>query len=196
MPFTSYSKWSPTRSGGGLITCLQSCHNVSSLNGFGSETWNVECTLILGGNSNLNTYLNTRSTIGNRPANLDMNFKVRFFVVHLFIRRAQNTMGTRGTPKWHPGLVAPLVIGPKVILVWVRTLDVGNASHPRRLGVMKIRPLALRSLWCGDSKVLKNTSIGGELGVIAIRVGRYRGQRLGTTMAWEWLPRLPRFEYA
>jgi hypothetical protein len=28
-------------------------------------------------------------------------------------RDARNTMGTRGTPEWHPGLVAPVVRGPK-----------------------------------------------------------------------------------
>jgi hypothetical protein len=28
----------------------------------------------------------------------------------------------------------------QVILVWVRVLSVGNASHPRGLGVMRIRP--------------------------------------------------------
>jgi hypothetical protein len=34
-------------------------------------------------------------------------------VTHLFIRDARNTMGTRGTPEWHPGLVAPMVRRPK-----------------------------------------------------------------------------------
>ena len=28
----------------------------------------------------------------------------------------------------------------QVILKWVRALSVGNASHPRELGVMRIRP--------------------------------------------------------
>jgi hypothetical protein len=42
-----------------------------------SKIWNVGCTLILGGSSNLYTSLNTHSTIGNGLANLDMNFEVR-----------------------------------------------------------------------------------------------------------------------
>ena len=34
-------------------------------------------------------------------------------VVHLSMRSARNTMGTRGTLEWHPGLVTLLVRGPK-----------------------------------------------------------------------------------
>ena len=34
-------------------------------------------------------------------------------VAHLFMRSAQNTMGTKGTLEWHPSFVAPLVRGPK-----------------------------------------------------------------------------------
>ena len=77
MPCASYSKWSPTRLGGGQIICLQSSHNVFSLNGLSSQTWNVGCTLISRGSSNLYTFFNTYSTIRNIYANLDMNFKVR-----------------------------------------------------------------------------------------------------------------------
>ena len=36
-----------------------------------------------------------------------------FTVAYLFMRSAHNTMGIRETPEWHPGLVAPLVRGPK-----------------------------------------------------------------------------------
>ena len=35
------------------------------------------------------------------------------YVAHLSLRYAQNTMGTRGTLEWHPGLVAPMVRKPK-----------------------------------------------------------------------------------
>ena len=35
------------------------------------------------------------------------------FVAQISMRSAQNTMDTRGTPELHPGLVAPLVRGPK-----------------------------------------------------------------------------------
>jgi hypothetical protein len=48
-----------------------------------------------------------------------------------------------------------------VIIVWVRALDVGNASHPRGLGVMRVRSWAMRSSWREDFIMLKNTSIGG-----------------------------------
>ena len=36
-----------------------------------------------------------------------------------------------------------------------------NTSHPRRLRGIKVRPLAICSSWGGDSRMLKNTSIGG-----------------------------------
>lgn len=35
------------------------------------------------------------------------------FVARLFKRSARNTVGTRATPEWQTGLVAPLVRGPK-----------------------------------------------------------------------------------
>ena len=34
-------------------------------------------------------------------------------IVHLSMRTAQNTMGTRGTPEWHLILVAPMLTRPK-----------------------------------------------------------------------------------
>jgi hypothetical protein len=46
-----------------------------------------------------------------------------------------------------------------VILVLVKALSIGNASHPWRLGVTRVRPLAMRSLWYSDSRMFKNTSI-------------------------------------
>ena len=38
---------------------------------------------------------------------------------------------------------------------------VGNASHPQRPGVTSVTPWAMRSSWRANSRVLKNTSIGG-----------------------------------
>ena len=49
----------------------------------------------------------------------------------------------------------------QVILVWVRASGHGNASHPRRLGVTRVRPKALDGSWHCDSKMPMNTSIGG-----------------------------------
>ena len=55
----------------------------------------------------------------------------------------------KGCPKHHghkgdPG-VTPRTCGAggeraQVILVWLRAPGVGNAFHPRRLGVMRVRP--------------------------------------------------------
>ena len=38
---------------------------------------------------------------------------------------------------------------------------VENTSHPWRLGVMRVRPCAMNSLWHPNSIMLNNTSIGG-----------------------------------
>ena len=65
MPSTSYSMWPPTGLIDGVITCLRSCHKVSSLNGVTNETWNVICTLISSCNSSLYMSLNTHSTMEN-----------------------------------------------------------------------------------------------------------------------------------
>ena len=76
----------------------------------------------------------------------------------------------QGVPKipWHKGdpIVTPETCGAvgeraQVILVWVRASGVGNASHAQRLGIMKVRPQAMRSLWLADSRILKNTLIRG-----------------------------------
>ena len=49
----------------------------------------------------------------------------------------------------------------QVILVWVRAPGCGNTSHPQELGVTRVRPRALDGSWRPDSRMLKNTSIGG-----------------------------------
>ena len=48
-----------------------------------------------------------------------------------------------------------------VILVWMRAPGRGNASHPQELGVTRVRPRALDGSWRPDSRMHKNTSIGG-----------------------------------
>jgi hypothetical protein len=63
-----------------------------------------------------------------------------FFVAHLSKRDVQNTMGTRGDPGVTPGTCGAGGEKAQVILLWVRALGVGNASHPRRLGVMREKP--------------------------------------------------------
>jgi hypothetical protein len=69
--------------------------------------------------------------------------------------------GHKGDPGVTPGTCSAGGEKPQVILVWVRALGVGNASHPWRLGVMRERPCAMRSSWREDSRMLKNTSFGG-----------------------------------
>jgi hypothetical protein len=48
--------------------------------------------------------------------------------------------GHKGDPGVTPGTCGTGGEKAQVILVWVRALGVGNASHPQRLGVMKEWP--------------------------------------------------------
>ena len=48
--------------------------------------------------------------------------------------------GHKGEPGVTPGPCGAGGEKAQVILVWVRAPGVGNASHPRRLGVMRVRP--------------------------------------------------------
>ena len=48
--------------------------------------------------------------------------------------------GHKGDPGVTPGTCGAVGERAQVILVWVRAPGVGNASHPRRLGVMRVRP--------------------------------------------------------
>ena len=54
-------------------------------------------------------------------------------------------------------------IGERVqkILVWVKALGHGNASHPYELGVTRVRPIALDNSWHPYCRMCKNTSMGG-----------------------------------
>ena len=47
--------------------------------------------------------------------------------------------GHKGDPGVTPGTCGAGGERAQVILVWVRAPGVGNASHPRRLGVMRVR---------------------------------------------------------
>ena len=69
--------------------------------------------------------------------------------------------GHKGDPGITPRTCGALGERAQVILVWVRALGVGNASHPRILRGTRIKPLAMCSLWHVDSRMLKITSIGG-----------------------------------
>ena len=82
-------------------------------------------------------------------------------VAHLSKRDARNTKGTRGDPGVAPGPCGASGEKAQVILVLVRAPSVGNASHPLRLGIKREKPLAMRSSWREDSRMLKNTSFGG-----------------------------------
>ena len=48
--------------------------------------------------------------------------------------------GHKGDPGVTPGTCGAGGEKAQVILVWVRAPGVGNASHPRGLGVMRVRP--------------------------------------------------------
>ena len=48
--------------------------------------------------------------------------------------------GHKGDPGMTPGTCGAVGERAQVILVWVRAPGVGNASHPQRLGVMRVRP--------------------------------------------------------
>ena len=48
--------------------------------------------------------------------------------------------GHKGDPGVTPGTCGAGGEKAQVILVWVRAPGVGNASHPWRLGVMRVRP--------------------------------------------------------
>ena len=84
----------------------------------------------------------------------------RLVVAHLSMKDAQNTLSTRG-PEVTPGTCGADGENAQMILVWVRAQDVENASHLQGLGVMRVRTWAMRSSWCDDFRMLKNTSIGG-----------------------------------
>lgn len=64
---------------------------------------------------------------------------------------AENIIGEKNDPG-----VTPNICGTD----GVRTLGVGNSSHPQRLKVHKVRPCALRSSYYEESIMLKNTSFG------------------------------------
>ena len=69
--------------------------------------------------------------------------------------------GHKGDPGVAPETCTAIGERAQVILVWVRAPDVRNASHPRRVRGMEVRPSAMRSLWRGDFRMNKNTSISG-----------------------------------
>ena len=62
--------------------------------------------------------------------------------------------------------VAPKTCGAigeraQVILVWMRASVVENICHPWRLEITRVRPWELSSLWLPNSRMLKNSPIGG-----------------------------------
>ena len=60
-----------------------------------------------------------------------------------------------------PGTCGAIGERAQVILVWVRASGRGNAPHPQELRVTRVRPRALDGSWHSDSRMLKNTLIGG-----------------------------------
>ena len=64
----------------------------------------------------------------------------RHDVAHLSMRGARKTMGTKGDPIMPPGTCGAIGERAHVILVWLRAPDVENASHSRKLEVIRVRP--------------------------------------------------------
>ena len=60
-----------------------------------------------------------------------------------------------------PGTCGAIGERAQVILVWVRALGRGNAFHLQELGVMRVRPRTLDGSWHLESRIVKNTLIGG-----------------------------------
>ena len=98
-----------------------------------------------------------------KPYGLAMNFKREVnskIVAHLSMRSAQNTMGTRAPQSniwdlwrcWWEGPSDPSV----------RVPGIGNAFYPQRLRITRVRPWAMRRLWCVNYRMFKNTLIRGE----------------------------------
>jgi hypothetical protein len=61
--------------------------------------------------------------------------------------------GHKGNPGVTPGTCDAIGERAQVTLVWVEGLDIENASHPWRLEVIRIRPLAMCSLCHVDSRI-------------------------------------------
>jgi hypothetical protein len=68
-------------------------------------------------------------------------------------------MDTKG-PQVTPQICGAIGENAQVILVGVKNMRVRNAFHPHILRVKRIRPKTMHSLWCANSRELKNTSIG------------------------------------
>ena len=69
--------------------------------------------------------------------------------------------GHKGDPGVTTRICGAIGERSQVILVWVRAPGVENASHPQRLEVTRVRPCVMSILWHANSRMLKNTSIGG-----------------------------------
>jgi hypothetical protein len=48
--------------------------------------------------------------------------------------------GHKGDPGATPGTCGVVGERAQVILMWVRALDIGNVSHPKRLRATRVRP--------------------------------------------------------
>jgi hypothetical protein len=76
---------------------------------------------------------------------IGLSFQQMFILIHLKMLRTSpkgclKHHGHKGDPRVTPGTCGAGGEKAQVILVWVRAPGVGNASHPRGLGVMRIRP--------------------------------------------------------
>lgn len=89
-------------------------------------------------------------------------------VVHLSMRIAHSTIGTRGDPKMTTRICDGIGERAQMNQVWVRALGVDNTFHPWRLGVTKVRPWTLGSLWHQDLKCSRTPNKRCGLGDMTI----------------------------
>jgi hypothetical protein len=92
--------------------------------------------------------------------------------------------GHKGDPGMIPKTCVAVGERAQVNLVWVRAPGVGNASHPWRLRVKRVRP------WANGVRILEcsRTPQRWVLGIWQFEWGAILGHRLGAAVAWEWLP--------
>ena len=89
---------------------------------------------------------------------------LRFIVTtcnHQLTQTLSTHHGHKGDPGVTPGTCGTIGERAQILLVWGRALGVENASHPWKIRVRRLRPWVMSSLRRRNSRMLRNTSIGG-----------------------------------
>lgn len=81
--------------------------------------------------------------------------------LHISLWKVPETPWIQKDPRMIPIICGTIGEKAYVILVWLRALDIGNTSHPHKLGIMEVRPCVMNSLLRLDFRMLKNTSTRG-----------------------------------